>query len=167
MKKRVFSYIICLTAITCSLLSSSRAVLAANLADHNAETTEYGVLTAFTLPVKVPSSIQLTYVKLAEREKWILDEVLSDYVSEHVVQLSEAGLDYTIGDWIDREAYTCLLLEKRLPEGTRHMACGYAKADNGYVYFELSSPNALTEQQIRQEIEQSFSRPQSFQYSLC
>ena len=103
MKKRFLSCLIGLTAITCSLMPIKRDVLAANPADSNAETAEYGTLTAFILPVKAPSSVQLTYVNLAEREKWILDEVLSDYVSEHVVMLHESGRDYTIGDWIDRE----------------------------------------------------------------
>ena len=167
MKKRFLSCLIGLTAITCSLMPIKRDVLAANPAESNAETAEYGTLTAFILPVKAPSSVQLTYVNLAEREKWILDEVLSDYVSEHVVQLSEAGMDYTVGEWIDRASYTCLFLEKKLLEGSRYLACGYAKAAGGYVYFELSSSAPLTEQQVREKITESFSKPQSFQSGLC
>lgn len=167
MKKQFLSCLIGLTAITCSLMPIKRDVLAANPADNSAETAEYGTLTAFILPVKAPSSVQLTYVNLAEREKWILDEVLSDYVSEHVVQLSEAGMDYTVGEWIDRASYTCLFLEKKLPEGSRYLACGYAKAAGGYVYFELSSSAPLTEQQVREKITESFSKPQSFQSGLC
>lgn len=167
MKKQFLSCLIGLTAITCSLMPIKRDVLAANPADNSAETAKYGTLTAFILPVKAPSSVQLTYVNLAEREKWILDEVLSDYVSEHVVMLHESGRDYTIGDWIDREAYTCLFLEAELSEGHRYLVCGYAKAGGGYVYFELSSSAPLTEQQVREKMEQSFARPQRFQSGVC
>ena len=160
MKKRFLSCLIVLAAIACSLIPIKSDVMAANPADDNTEAAGYGALAAFVLPVKAPSPIQLTYVNLAEREKWILDEVLSDYVSEHVVQLSEAGMDYTVGEWIDRASYTCLFLEKRLPEGCRYLACGYAKTADGYVYFELSSSKALTEQQVRQSLEQIFLRKQ-------
>lgn len=167
MKKRFLSCLIVLAAIACSLIPIKSDVMAANPADDNTEAAGYGALAAFVLPVKAPSPIQLTYVNLAEREKWILDEVLSDYVSEHVVQLSEAGMDYTVGEWIDRASYTCLFLEKKLLEGSRYLACGYAKTAGGYVYFELSSSAPLTEQQVREKVTESFSKPQSFQSGLC
>ena len=167
MKKRFLSCLIVLAAIACSLIPIKSDVMAANPADDNTEAAGYGALAAFVLPVKAPSPIQLTYVNLAEREKWILDEVLSDYVSEHVVMLHESGRDYTVGDWIDREAYTCLFLEAELSEGRRYLVCGYAKAGGGYVYFELSSSAPLTEQQVREKVEQSFARPQRFQSGVC
>lgn len=119
------------------------------------------------MPIKTSSSVQMSYINLTEQEKWILDEVLSDNVSEHVVEWMESGMDYVIGDWVEQEIYTCLFLEKRLPEGTLYTVCGYAKTDNGYVYFELSSSKALTKQQVHQEVERNFSGKQSFQYSIC
>lgn len=167
MKKLFLSCLIGLTAVICSLMPAKREVMAAGQAGSSTGTAEYGVLTASILPVKAPSPIQLTYVNLQEREKWILDEILSDYVSEHVVKLNETGTDYTIGNWIDRETYTCLFLEKEVPDGSCYMVCGYAKGADGYVYFELSSSEPLTEQQVRQKVEQSFSKPQNFQSGMC
>jgi hypothetical protein len=166
MKKRFLSCLVGFIVITCSLIAK-RDVMAADPAGREIKKDDFGYLTAAILPVKTPSAIQLSYVNLTEREKWILDEVLSDYVSEHVVELSEAGLACTIGDWIEREAYTCLFLEKKLPEGSRYLACGYAKTADGYVYFELSSSKALTEQQVRQRIEESFPGAQSFRWGVC
>jgi len=93
--------------------------------------------------------LSLTCIELEERERWILDEVLSDYVSEEVVRLMDSDIGYEIGDWVDRDTYTYLFFEKHLPEGTVYTACGYALTGNGnYVYFELSSPAALTRQQV-------------------
>ena len=101
--------------------------------------------------------LHLTSVRLEETEKWILDEVLSDYVSEDVVELTDSGMDYEIGAWVDRDTHTYLFFDRELPEGTLYTACGYARtADGSYVYFELSSPEALTEEQVDLEITKSF-----------
>lgn len=167
MKKFILTCLIILTTVTCSILPAPKEVLAANSAAEETFHIESGILAAVKLPVKNSSPIRLSYVKLAEREKWILDEVLSDYVSEAVVELMESGIDYTIGDWIDREDYTCLFLEKKLPAGSLYTACGYAKASGSYVYFELSSGAPLTEQQVCQEIERSFTGKQELQWGIC
>ena len=71
-----------------------------------AEMTVPAVTTA--APAKEKSDVNLTYVNLEEKERWILDEVLSDYVSEDVVELTDRGIRYSIGDWIDRDTH-CLL----------------------------------------------------------
>ena len=47
-------------------------------------------------------TVSLTYTSLEESEKWILDEVLSDYVSEHVIDMEEASVPCTIGELMDR-----------------------------------------------------------------
>lgn len=163
MKKRFLFCLVGLIVITCSLITK-REAMAAGPADKEAD---FGYLTAAVLPVKMPCALQMSYVNLTEREKWILDEILSDYVSEHVVELSEAGLTCAIGNWIDREAYTCLFLEEKLPDGSLYLACGYAKTLDGYVYFELSSSQVLTEQQVRQKIEESFSGSWNFRWGMC
>lgn len=167
MKRITLTSLIILAAITCSVVPVKKEVLAANSTAEEIFYIESGILSAIKLSAKNSSPVQLSYVSLAEREKWILDEVLSDYVSEHVVMLHESGRDYTIGDWIDHEAYTCLFLEAELSEGRRYLVCGYAKAGGGYVYFELSSSAPLTEQQVREKVEQSFARPQRFQSGVC
>lgn len=167
MKKIILTCLITLAAITCSILPDSKEVLAANFTAEETFHIEQGILTSVKLPTKSSSPIQLSYVKLSEREKWILDEVLCDYVSEAVVELTTSNIDYTIGDWIDREAYTYLFLEKKLPSGNLYTACGYAKSSSGYVYFELSSSAPLTEQQVRREVEQNFFGKQEVQQGIC
>jgi len=119
-------------------------------------------------PEETNNSIQLTYTELEEREKWILDEVLSDYVSEEVVRLMDAGIGYEIGDWVDRDTHTYLFFEKQLPEGTVYTACGYARTGNGsYVYFELSSPEVLTEEMVDLEAAKTFKALGTSNNSLC
>ena len=78
-----------------------------------AEMTVPAVTTA--APAKEKSDVNLTYVNLEEKERWILDEVLSDYVSEDVVELTDRGIRYSIGDWIDRDTHTYLFFTKELP----------------------------------------------------
>ena len=57
---------------------------------------------AETLPGTDAPTVSMTSISLEESEKWILDEVLSDYVSEHVVNMEEASVPCTIGELIDR-----------------------------------------------------------------
>lgn len=167
MKKITLTSLIILATITCSVVPVKKEVLAANSTAEETFYIESGILSAIKLSAKSSSPIQLSYVSLAEREKWILDEVLSDYVSEAVVELAESGFDYIIGDWMDREAYTCLILEKKLPTGSLYTACGYAKTGSGYVYFELTSSQPLTEQQVRREVERNFSESQEVLRGIC
>lgn len=167
MKKIFLTCLISLTAITCSILPAHKEVLAANSTTEEAFHIKAGILPAVKLPARDLSSIQLSYVRLAEREKWILDEVLCDYVSETVVELMESGIDYAIGDWIDQEVCTYLSLEKKLPTGSLYTVCGYTKADSGYVYFELSSCQPLTKQQVHREVERNFSENQEVKRGIC
>lgn len=167
MKKIILTCLVILTTITCSILPAPKDVLAANSTTEQTSHLTSGIFSAVRLPAKNSSSIQLSYVELEEKEKWILDEVLSDYVSEAVVELTESGTDYTIGEWIDREAYTCLILGKKLPAGSLYTACGYTKVGGSYVYFELSSEAPLTEQLVRQEIERNFSEKQQTAWGIC
>lgn len=103
------------------------------------------------------TSLHLTSVRLEETEKWILDEVLSDYVSEDVVALMDSGMNYKIGAWVDRDTHTYLFFDRELPEGILYTACGYARTTDGcYVYFELSSPEKLTEEQVDMEVTKAF-----------
>lgn len=114
------------------------------------------------------NALHLTYIELEETEKWILDEVLSDHVSEDVVALTEAGTDYSIGDWVDRGSFTYLFFDKYLADGTVYTAAGYAKtADGSYVYFELSSPDKLTRQQVDLEISRVFGSYDSILVQAC
>ena len=120
------------------------------------------------LPATESSDVSLTFVELEETERWILDEVLSDYVSEDVVELQESGITYTIGDWVDRDTHTYLFFNKNLPGGTVYTAAGYAKNLNGgYVYFELSSPERLTEQQVDLEITKAFGNTGTSEIQAC
>ena len=124
--------------------------------------------TETALPVTESSDVPLTFVELEETERWILDEVLSDYVSEDVVELQESGITYTIGDWVDRDTHTYLFFNKNLPGGTVYTAAGYAKNLNGgYVYFELSSPERLTEQQVDLEITKAFGNTGTSEIQAC
>ena len=110
----------------------------------------------------------MTCVKLEEKERWILDEILSDYVSEDVVELTDSGIDYSIGDWVDRDTHTYLFFTKKLPGGTVYTAAGYAKTmDGSYVYFELSSPERMTEQQVDLEITKTFGNPGASEIQAC
>jgi hypothetical protein len=95
------------------------------------------------------AEVSVSCVKLEESEPWILEEVVSDYVSEEVVQLMEDGVSYEISDFITTDTHSYLFFEKQFPEGTVYTACGYAqRADGSCVYFELSSPEALTEEMV-------------------
>lgn len=110
-----------------------------------------------TAPQNTAADITLTYVPLEEKEKWILDEVLSDYVSEDVVELMDSGRDYSIGSWVDRGTFTYLFFDKELAAGTLYTVSGYALSPDGhYVYFELSSPEKLSEQLVDLEITKAF-----------
>ena len=131
-----------------------------------AEMTVPAVTTA--APAKEKSDVNLTYVNLEEKERWILDEVLSDYVSEDVVELTDRGIRYSIGDWIDRDTHTYLFFTKELPEGTVYTAAGYAQTTNGsYVYFELSSSEKLSEQQVDLEIVKAFGNSGASEIQAC
>ena len=131
-----------------------------------AEMTVPAVTTA--APAKEKSDVNLTYVNLEEKERWILDEVLSDYVSEDVVELTDRGIRYSIGDWIDRDTNTYLFFTKELPEGTVYTAAGYAQTTNGsYVYFELSSSEKLSEQQVDLEIVKAFGNSGASEIQAC
>ena len=126
------------------------------------------MLREMAVPAKDTADIHLTYVKLEETEQWILDEILSDYVSEDVVELQEQGIAYTIGDWIDRDTHTCLFFNKKLPGGTVYTAAGYARTTDGsFVYFELSSPERITEQQVDLEITKAFGNTGASKLQAC
>ena len=119
-------------------------------------------------PAKEMSDVNLTYVKLEEKERWILDEVLSDYISEDVVELTDSGIHYSIGDWVDRDTHTYLFFTKELPEGTVYTAAGYARTTDGsYVYFELTSPEKLNEQQVDLEITKIFGNSGTSEIQAC
>ncbi len=130
--------------------------------------TAGSVLKETTAPAKDTPDMQLIYVELDETERWILDEILSDYVSEDVVELQEQGIAYTIGDWIDRDMHTCLFFNKKLPGGTVYTAAGYARTTDGsFVYFELSSPERITEQQVDLEITKAFGNTGASKLQAC
>lgn len=130
--------------------------------------TAGSVLKETTAPAKDTPDMQLIYVELDETERWILDEILSDYVSEDVVELQEQGIAYTIGDWIDRDTHTCLFFNKKLPGGTVYTAAGYARTTDGsFVYFELSSPERITEQQVDLEITKAFGNTGASKLQAC
>lgn len=112
--------------------------------------------------------ITLVQIPLEETEKWILDEVLCDYISEDVVTLMDSDVDYTIGDWIDKTTHTYVFFEKDFPESPLYTACGYAQAQDGsYVYFELSSSSVLTETMVDLEIARHFGSSVSGTASAC
>ena len=130
--------------------------------------TAGSVLKETTAPAKDTPDMQLIYVELDETERWVLDEILSDYVSEDVVELQEQGIAYTIGDWIDRDTHTCLFFNKKLPGGTVYTAAGYARTTDGsFVYFELSSPERITEQQVDLEITKAFGNIGASKLQAC
>ena len=130
--------------------------------------TNGSILRETNLPAKDTPGFSLTYVELEETEQWILDEILSDYVSEDVVELQEKGIAYTIGDWVERDTHTCLFFNKELPDGTVYTAAGYAKTTEGsYVYFELSSPERITEQQVDLEITKTFGNTGASNIQSC
>ena len=130
--------------------------------------TAGSVLKETTAPAKDTPDMQLIYVELDETERWILDEILSDYVSEDVVELQEQGIAYTIGGWIDRDMHTCLFFNKKLPGGTVYTAAGYARTTDGsFVYFELSSPERITEQQVDLEITKAFGNTGASKLQAC
>lgn len=132
-----------------------------------------GLIPATGLPTeatltKEEKDLQLSYVQLDESEKNILDEILSDYVSEEVVRLADAGVDYEIKGWMEKGTHTYLFLEKRFPEKTVYTACGYAQTGNGeYVYFELTSPAALTEEMVDKETQSTFFEGWISEKALC
>lgn len=130
---------------------------------------EATVLTAESAaPQEKVSDLNPVYVELEETEGWILDEVLSDYISEDVVELQEQGISFTIGEWTERDTHTCLFLNKELPDGTLYSVLGYTKtADGGYVYFEFSSPEPITEQQVVMEITKTFGNTGSSVQKAC
>lgn len=70
-------------------------------------------------------AVSLTYTSLEESEKWILDEVLSDYVSEHVVDMEDASVPCTIGELIDRGTSSYLFYQDEQADGTVYTAAGY------------------------------------------
>ncbi len=102
-------------------------------------------------------AVSLTYTSLEESEKWILDEVLSDYVSEHVVDMEEASVPYTIGELIDRGTSSYLFYQDEQADGTVYTAAGYALTQDGsYVYFELTSASPLDTATVDFEIAKNF-----------
>ncbi len=111
---------------------------------------------------------RLIYKELPVGEKMLLDEALCDFVSEDVVYLMDAGISYTIGEWVEKSTHTYLFFEKELPEGTLYTACGYARIPNGgYVYFELSSQEKLTEETVNFQVKQAFGGTWSFESTNC
>ena len=97
-------------------------------------------------------TVSLTYTSLEESEKWILDEVLSDYVSEH-----EASVPCTIGELIDRGTSSYLFYQDEQAGGTVYTAAGYALTQDGsYVYFELTSASPLDTATVDFEIAKNF-----------
>lgn len=144
MKKKSILCISILLLLSLSLIPTSAEAEAANIPEAK-DASE--MQQAFTL----------NYTILEEKEKWILDEVVSDYVSEDIVELTDSGLSYSIGNWIDKDTLTCLFFDKELPEGTCYGAYGYTKtAEETYVYFELTSPEPLTEESVVLEIAKIF-----------
>lgn len=115
-----------------------------------------GLPTEATL-TKEENDLQLSYIQLEEKDKNILDEILSDYVSEEVVRLTDAGVEYEINGWMEKGTHTYLFFEKNFPGKTVYTACGYARTGNGeYVYFELTSPTILTEEMVDKETLSTF-----------
>lgn len=102
-------------------------------------------------------AVSMTYTPLEESEKWILDEVLSDYVSEHVVDMEEASISCTIGELTDRGDTSYLFYQDETADGTVYTAAGYTPTrDGGYVYFELTSASPLDTATVDFEIAKSF-----------
>lgn len=132
-----------------------------------AQQTENAIIRINTPKPEIPA-MRLTYTELVVRDKMLLDEALCDFVSEDVVRLMDAGIDYSISEWIEKPAHTYLFFKKELPEGTLYTACGYARLTTGrYVYFELSSPEKLTEEMVNLKIRQSFGGDWSFESANC
>ena len=166
MKKLSLCCVAGLLALTVYLNPTPANVEASAKSVSGAERTVYAKETS--APAGQTSDYNMTCVKLEEKERWILDEVLSDYVSEDVVELTDNGIDYSIGDWVDRDTHTYLFFTKKLPEGTVYTAAGYAKTmDGSYVYFELSSPERMTEQQVDLEITKTFGNPGASEIQAC
>jgi len=102
----------------------------------------------------------MSYVTLEETEKWILDEVLCDEISEDAVILMEADISYRISDFIEKTSHTYVFFEQEIPGDTRYNAYGYAKTREGsYVYFEISSPTPLSEAMVDLQIAKTFEIP--------
>ena len=109
------------------------------------------------LPEETAPEVSLTYTSLEESEKWILDEVLSDYVSEHVVDMEEASIPCTIGELVDRDTSSYLFYQDEQADGTVYTAAGYALTQDGsYVYFELTSASPLDTATVDFEIAKNF-----------
>lgn len=109
------------------------------------------------LPEETAPEVSLTYTSLEESEKWILDEVLSDYVSEHVVDMEEASIPCTIGELVDRGTSSYLFYQDEQADGTVYTAAGYALTrDGSYVYFELTSASPLDTATVDFEIARNF-----------
>lgn len=112
---------------------------------------------AETLQETDAPTVSMTYTSLEESEKWILDEVLSDYVSEHVVDMEEASIPCTIGELIDRGTSSYLFYQDETTDGTVYTAAGYALTlDGSYVYFELTSTSPLDTATVDFELARTF-----------
>lgn len=102
-------------------------------------------------------TLSLTYTSLEESEKWILDEVLADYVSEHVVDMEEASVPCTIGELINRDTSSYLFYRDEKEDGAVYTAAGYTVTQDGsYVYFELTSASPLDTTTVDFEIARNF-----------
>ena len=109
------------------------------------------------LPEETAPEVSLTYTSLEESEKWILDEVLSDYVSEHVVDMEEASIPCTIGELVERGTSSYLFYQDEQADGTVYTAAGYAlTGDGSYVHFELTSASPLDTATVDFEIARNF-----------
>ena len=112
---------------------------------------------AETLPGTDAPTVSMTSISLEESEKWILDEVLSDYISEHVVEMEDASIPCTIGELIDRGTSSYLFYQDEQADGTVYTAAGYALTQDGiYVYFELTSASPLDTATVDFEIAKNF-----------
>ena len=112
---------------------------------------------AETLPGTDAPTVSMTSISLEESEKWILDEVLSDYISEHVVEMEDASSPCTIGELIDRGTSSYLFYQDEQAGGTVYTAAGYALTQDGsYVYFELTSASPLDTATVDFEIAKNF-----------
>lgn len=101
--------------------------------------------------------LSLQYHTLEESEKWILDEVLADSVSEHVVDMEEASVPCTIGELIDRGTSSYLFYQDETANGTVYTAAGYALTEDGrYVYFEFTSDTSFDAKTVDLEIARNF-----------
>ena len=101
--------------------------------------------------------LSLQYHTLEESEKWILDEVLADSVSEHVVDMEETSVPCTIGELIDRGSSSYLFYQDETEGGTVYTAAGYALTEDGsYVYFEFTSDISFDAKTVDLEIARSF-----------